>query len=80
MAIVVTDIPAHVGDTAKTISPLLPKKFSKPKSIIDELSVWSWEAPPAPKLSAGGASKFIQILLQIPLSEIEIGSNSVNFG
>ena len=38
------------------------------------------EAPPALKLSAGGASKFIQILLQIPLSEIEIGSNSVNFG
>jgi len=53
--------------------PSFAQKFSKPKSIIDELSVWSWEAPPAPKLSAGGASKFIQILLQIPLSEIEIG-------
>jgi len=23
------------------------QKFSKPKSIIDELSAWAWEAPPA---------------------------------
>jgi len=22
------------------------QKFSKPKSIIDELSAWSWKAPP----------------------------------
>jgi len=27
--------------------PSFAKKFSKPKSIIDELSAWSWEAPPA---------------------------------
>ena len=38
------------------------------------------ESHPATKLSAVEASKYIQILLQIPLSEIEIGSNSVNFG
>jgi hypothetical protein len=60
--------------------PSFAQKFSKPKSIIDELSAWIWNAPPATKLSAVGASKFIQILLQIPLSEIEIGSSSVNFG
>ena len=27
--------------------PSFAQKFSKPKSIIDELSAWSWEAPPA---------------------------------
>jgi hypothetical protein len=27
--------------------PSFVQKFSKPKSIIDELSAWSWEAPPA---------------------------------
>ena len=26
--------------------PSFAQKFSKPKSIIDELSAWSWEAPP----------------------------------
>ena len=26
--------------------PSFVQKFSKPKSIIDELSAWSWEAPP----------------------------------
>jgi len=26
--------------------PSFAQKFSKPKSIIDELSAWSWKAPP----------------------------------
>ena len=39
--VVATDITAHLGGTAITISPLLPPKSSKPKSIIDELIAWS---------------------------------------